>query len=95
MPKYGGKFNGNVTFEKPTYFNNEIHSSYLFPKGSIDSMFSFFKDTDNNYLPRIWGYNCGSVFKKDMCLRYYTLNCSNKNKGCLKSTLIFLYLRFS
>ena len=81
MPKSGGTFSGSVTFEHPTYFNDEIHGNYLFPKDSIDSMFSFYKDTDNNYLPIIYGYNCGDVFNNSMCLRYYTLNCSNKNEA--------------
>ena len=84
MPKSGGTFNGSVTFEKPTYFNDEIHSTALFPKGDIDSSFSFFKDKEGNNLPRVFGYNCGDVFNKDMCLRYYTLNCSNKNEALKK-----------
>ena len=81
MPKSGGTFNGSVTFEKPTYFNDEIHSTALFPKGDIDSFFSFFKDKEGNNLPRVFSCNCGDVFKEDMCLRYYTLNCSNKNEA--------------
>ena len=82
MPKSGGTFNGSVTFEKPTYFNDDIYVKTLFPKNSIDSKFGFFKDTDLDVdLPMIYSWNCGSVFKKDMCLRYYTLNCSNKNEA--------------
>ena len=42
-------------------------------------MFSFFKDTDFNVeLPRICSWNCGDVFKDDMCLRYYKCNYSTK-----------------
>ena len=74
MPKSGGTFIGSVEFDQPTYFNDEIHSSCLFPKNSIDSFFSFFKDTTDNYLPRVYGYNCGDVFNNDMCLRYYKCN---------------------
>ena len=74
MPKSGGTFSGSVEFDQPTYFNDEIHSSCLFPKNSIDSFFSFFKDTTDNYLPRVYGYNCGDVFNNDMCLRYYKCN---------------------
>ena len=91
MPKSGGTFSGSVTLEKPTYFNDEIHSSCLFPKNSIDSFFSFFKDTTDNYLPRVYGHNCGDVFNNDMCLRYYKCNYSKttalKNLYQLKNFL--------
>ena len=75
MPKSGGTFSGSVTFEKPTYFNDEIHTNVIYPKDDISSSFSFYKDTDSNaYLPIISSYNCGDVFKNDMCLRYYYCN---------------------
>ena len=95
MPKSGGTFSGSVTFEKPTYFNDEIHSSCLFPKNSIDSFFSFFKDTTDNYLPRVYGHNCGDVFNNDMCLRYYKCNYSKttalKNLYQLKKLFASMY----
>ena len=95
MPKSGGTFSGSVEFEHPTYFNDEIHGNYLFPKDSIDSMFSFYKDTDNNYLPIIYGYNCGDVFNNDMCLRYYKCNYSKttalKNLNQLKKLFASMY----
>ena len=85
MPKSGGTFNGSVTFEKPTYFNDDIHVKTLFPKNSIDSKFGFFKDTDFDVdLPIIYSWNCGTVFNNNMCLRYYTLNCSDKNEALKK-----------
>ena len=71
MPKSGGTFSGNVTF------NSEIHANTLFPVDNISSFFSFFKDKDFNVeLPIIYSLNCGSVFNDDMCLRYYKCNYS-------------------
>ena len=79
MTKSGGTFRGD------TYFNSSIHCNDFYPKDDISSSFWFYKDTDSDaYLPMISSYNCGSVFKKNMCLRYYTLNCSNKNEALKK-----------
>lgn len=76
MPKSGGTFNGDI------YSNSSIHCNEFYPKDDISSSFWFYKDTDSDaYLPMISSYNCGSVFNNDMCLRYYTLNCSNKNEA--------------
>ena len=73
MPKSGGTFNGDV------YSNSSIHCNSFYPKDDISSSFWFHKDTDSDaYLPIISSYNCGGVFKDNMCLRYYKCSYSTK-----------------